>query len=252
MSDFGIVIPARFGSSRLPGKPLREIAGKPMIQWVWENAKQAGAEFVFIATDDARIEAVAQKFGAEVVMTSADHATGTDRLAEVVAKRQIPEQTIVVNVQGDEPLLAAKMMQLVAHSLAEFPEAGISTLANPITEASALFSPHAVKVVLDARGFALYFSRAPIPWDRDAFTHGVPQKLPDDVRFLRHVGLYAYRAGALKRLSQEPQTLLEKSESLEQLRALHLGIPIVVSVVDEQPAHGVDTEEDLLVVAKSC
>lgn len=245
MKPFGIVIPARYASSRLPGKPLLELAGKPMIQWVVENAKKVGAEFVWVATDDERIAEVVRAFGGEAVMTQADHATGSDRLAEVVAQRDLAPETVIVNVQGDEPMLAAKFIEMVATALIDHPEASIATLANPILEATEVFDPNVVKVVLRNDGMAHYFSRAPIPWHRLAFAHGVPSELPADVPFLRHVGLYAYRAASLKRLSQLPQASVEGAESLEQLRALHAGFGIHVSVVDEAPAHGVDTPEDL-------
>lgn len=245
MTDFGIIIPARYASTRLPGKPLREIAGKPMIQWVVENARSAGAQFVYVATDDERIERVVRDFGADVVMTSPTHATGTDRLAEVVRKREIPPETIVVNVQGDEPLLPASAIQRVARALFEHPDAGIATLAHPIETVDELFNPNVVKVVLDGRGFAMYFSRAPIPWVRDAFADGRPEQLPSGVPFLRHVGLYGYRAAALTQLADLPQPEVETAESLEQLRPLRWRIPIHVSVVDEALPPGVDTVDDL-------
>ncbi len=250
MTDFGIVIPARFASSRLPGKPLRLIAGKPMIQWVVERAKEAGAQFVWVATDDSRIESTAREFGSEVVMTSASHATGTDRLAEVVQAKEVSPDTIIVNVQGDEPLLSIESIRLVAGALEAHPHAGIATLAHHIDSVEDLFNPNIVKVVLDQQGKASYFSRAPIPWVRDAFALGPPEQLPQGVPFLRHVGLYAYRAGALSQLSRLPQPPVEQAESLEQLRALHAGIKIHVSVVHEAPAPGVDTEEDLLRVER--
>ena len=249
MTAFGIIIPARFGSSRLPGKPLRDLAGRPMIQWVYENAQRAGAGFVWVATDDERIAHAVQGFGGEAILTSTDHATGGDRLAEVVRSRKVPDETIVVNVQGDEPLLDAKYVRLVADALGENPAAGIATLATPIATPAELFNPNVVKVVLDDAGSARYFSRAPLPWARDAFAAGQPEALPENVPFLRHVGLYAYRAGALTALSKLPQPPVERAESLEQLRALHAGIRIHVSVVSEAPPHGVDTEEDLVRVA---
>ncbi len=245
MTAFGIIVPARFGSSRLPGKPLRDIAGRPMIQWVCENAGCAGADFVWVATDDERILEAVRAFGGNAMLTSSDHATGTDRLAEVVEAREVPEETIVVNVQGDEPLLDAKFIQLVARALEENPQAGIATLACPIADPAELFNPNVVKVVTDAEGMACYFSRAAIPWVRDSFGLGEPRVLPEGISFLRHVGLYAYRARALTALSKLPQPPVECAESLEQLRALYAGIRIHVTVVDEAPTHGVDTEDDL-------
>lgn len=251
MSPFGIIIPARYASTRLPGKPLRAIAGKPLIQWVYENALRAGAEFVWVATDDERIEQAVRAFGGEVVMTSSTHQTGTDRLAEVVKKREVPAETIIVNVQGDEPLLPVAAIQDVAQLLAQQEAAGIATLAHPLSTVAELFNPNVVKVVLNERGFASYFSRAPIPWVRDAFAAGKPDELPAGVTFLRHVGLYAYRARSLEALSALPAAPTEQAESLEQLRALYCGIQICVSVVHEALPPGVDTEEDLEgVVAK--
>jgi 3-deoxy-manno-octulosonate cytidylyltransferase (CMP-KDO synthetase) len=243
--EFGIVIPARYASTRLLGKPLRLIAGQPMIQWVVQSAQRAGAAFVWVATDDERIEQAAREFGAEVVMTSPEHPTGTDRLAEVVDKRAVPADTVIVNVQGDEPLLPPEAVRLAAATLLEHPSAGIATLAHPITNPDELFHPNAVKLVMDRAGRALYFSRAPIPWVRDAFASGKPQDLPPGTPFLRHVGLYAYRAEALRRLAALPQCDLERAESLEQLRALHAGIEIRVAVVQEALPPGVDSEKDL-------
>lgn len=251
MVDFGIVIPARYGSTRLPGKPLREIVNKPMIQWVVENARNAGAAFVWVATDDERIQNAVEGFGAEAVMTSSDHATGTDRLAEVVGARGVPPETIIVNVQGDEPLLPASAITTVARALDENPSAGIATLCHPITTSDELFNPNVVKVVLDSEGFASYFSRAPIPWARDAFSGERPATLPEGVPFLRHVGLYAYRAGALSELAKRPQPATERAESLEQLRALFSGIRIHVTRVEEALPPGVDTEEDVAKAAQA-
>jgi len=216
-----------------------------MIQWVYENAQQVGASFVWIATDDERIAKAARGFGAEAMMTDSNHSTGSDRLAEIVRKRELPGETIIVNVQGDEPMLEGRFVDLVAEALANHPQAAIATLANPISEPSEVFNPNAVKAVLGNDGMAQYFSRAPIPWHRNAFANGVPQELPEKTPYLRHVGLYAYRAASLLQLSELPPASLEEAESLEQLRALQAGMGIHVSVVDEAPAHGVDTPEDL-------
>ncbi len=245
MVEFGIVIPARFASSRLPGKPLRLIAGKPMIQWVVERARATGAQFVWVATDDARIESVVRNFGGDVVMTSSDHATGTDRIAEVASKRGLSPETIVVNVQGDEPMLPPTAIVAVAEALENNAQAQISTLAHHILSVDELFDSNVVKVVLGDSSRALYFSRAPIPWVRESFAQDQPTELPQGVPFLRHIGLYAYRVAALTALSRTLQSKLEKAESLEQLRALDAGIGIHVAIVDEALPPGVDTEQDL-------
>jgi 3-deoxy-manno-octulosonate cytidylyltransferase (CMP-KDO synthetase) len=246
MTDFGVIIPARFASSRLPGKPLRDLAGKPMIVRAWQNALKTGAAFVLVATDDLRIARVVEAAGGEAILTSPDHASGTDRLAEVVCRRGIADETIVVNVQGDEPLLDASLVRRVADALAQRPRAGISTLATPIRDATDLFDPNVVKVVVDSAGMALMFSRAPVPWVRDLFNAKAPcSKLPPDADFLRHIGLYAYTVGTLKRIGATPPVALEKAECLEQLRALWLEIGIHVTVAQEPPARGVDTEADL-------
>ncbi len=245
MVDFGIVIPARYASTRLPGKPLLDIAGKPMIRWVVENSREAGAKFVWVATDDERIKDGVEAFGGEAIMTSPAHTTGTDRLAEVVRLREVAPETIIVNVQGDEPLLPASAIKLAAQALEDNPSAGIATLAHPIESADELFNPNVVKVVLDQGGFASYFSRAPIPWVRDAFTKGPPTELPRGVPFLRHVGLYAYRAGALTDLAERAPAPTERAESLEQLRALHAQVAIHVTLVSEALPPGVDTASDL-------
>lgn len=244
MSDFVVVIPARFGSSRLPGKPLMEIDGLPMVQHVWLRARESSAARIVIATDDARIEQAARGFGAEVVMTRDDHHSGTDRLAEVGAKLALPDETIVVNVQGDEPLLPAAVIDLVAERLAADARASVSTLAEPIHDVDTLFNPNVVKVVTDLSGRALYFSRAPIPWDRNAWKTQPPTLLETDA-WLRHVGLYAYRAGFLSDYVNWPPAPLEQLEQLEQLRALQHGHLIQVATVSSSLPGGVDTLEDL-------
>lgn len=245
LTSFGIVIPARMGATRLPGKPLREIAGKPLIGWVLENAQQAGAEFVWVATDDVNIATAVMQLGGDAVLTSAEHPSGTDRLAEVVRLRELPPETLIVNVQGDEPLLEPGTIELVASALAARPKAAMTTLATRIHRVKELFSPNVVKVVLDRDGYARTFTRAPVPWMRDAFAAGPPAELPASVPFLRHVGLYAYRAQTLLSLAEQQPVPWERAESLEQLRALWLGLPIHVTVVQQAPPHGVDTEEDL-------
>ncbi len=243
---FGIVIPARFASSRLPGKPLRQIAGKPMIVRVLENARQMGAEFVTVATDDSRIAAVVEAAGGQVMLTSTEHPSGTDRLSEVAERLRLSPESILVNVQGDEPLLAASEVKRVADTLYAHPSAGIATLATPIREPAQLFDPNVVKVVTDAQGSARYFSRAPIPWIRGLFEHTrLTGQLPEHVPFLRHIGLYAYRVGTLRKIASHEPVAVERAERLEQLRALTLGIQIQVTTIDSAPLPGVDTEEDL-------
>lgn len=244
---FGVIVPARYASTRLPGKPLRLIAGKPMIVHVAKNARASGAKYVVVATDDERIADAASGAGFEAILTSPEHASGTDRLAEVVEKKELGPRSIVVNVQGDEPLLPAESIRAVALALARHPTAGIATLATPIRAVEDIFNPNVVKVVHDAAGFACYFSRAPIPWVRDAFDMARPagEAMPPGVNPLRHVGIYAYRVGALLRMARQAPVAVEQAEALEQLRALWLGIPIQVSVLDTAPPHGVDTEEDL-------
>ncbi|MDF3917672.1 MULTISPECIES: 3-deoxy-manno-octulosonate cytidylyltransferase [Salinicola] len=244
MNDFVVVIPARYGSSRLPGKPLMDIDGLPMVQHVWMRANDSGASRVVIATDDARIEQAARAFGAEVVMTRDDHPSGTDRLAEVAARLQLPDETIVVNVQGDEPLLPASAIDRVAARLAADGRASVSTLAEPIHDVDTLFNPNVVKVVTDLTGRALYFSRAPIPWDRNAWKTQPPTLLETDA-WLRHIGLYAYRAGFLAEYVNWQPAPLEQLEQLEQLRALQHGHLIQVATVTSSLPGGVDTLEDL-------
>jgi 3-deoxy-manno-octulosonate cytidylyltransferase (CMP-KDO synthetase) len=245
---FKVVIPARHASTRLPGKPLLEIAGKPMIRHVWERARGSAAGEVIVATDDARIAAACRGFGAEVMETRKDHHSGSDRIGEVIQRRGWDPETIVVNLQGDEPCMPPALIDQVAAGLAEHPAVGVATLAYPIADAETLFDPHVVKVVIDAQGLALYFSRAPIPWHRDAFQGG-RAKLPHGVRFLRHLGLYAYRAGFLTRYISWPPAALEVTESLEQLRILWHGEGIHVGVAAQEPGPGVDTAEDLKRVA---
>lgn len=247
MAPFGVIIPARYASTRLPGKPLRDIAGRPMIAWVIDRARESGAAFVLVATDDERIAHAVERHGARAVLTSPAHPSGTDRLAEAAALEKLPPDTIVLNVQGDEPLLPPAAIRVVAQALAERPEAALATLAAPLHDVADLYSPHVVKVVLDQAGYARAFSRAPLPWVRDAFPPlpERPPTLPPGVSFLRHVGLYGYRVKTLTRLAASPVVPWERAESLEQLRALWLGLPIHVTVVDEAPPHGVDTEEDL-------
>ncbi|MEZ5584555.1 MAG: 3-deoxy-manno-octulosonate cytidylyltransferase [Candidatus Competibacteraceae bacterium] len=241
---FRVAIPARHDSVRLPGKPLRILAGSPLIEHVYRNAQASGAKDVIIATDDERIRKVAEGFGATVCLTSAAHASGTDRLAELVERQGWAQDEIVVNLQGDEPLIAPALIRQVALGLANHPAAALATLHTRIQTAHELFDPHIVKVVTDRQGYALYFSRAPIPFHRTAFCEtDQPAKLPDDTAYLRHIGLYAYRVETLRRYPQLPACAAEKAESLEQLRALWNGLRIFVEEAVEIPPAGVDTEE---------
>lgn len=241
---FVIVIPARYGATRLVGKPLREIAGKPLIQHVFERAAKCGAEHVVVATDDERIHQIAENFGAEVCMTSSRHRSGTDRLAEVARLKEYGDDQIIVNLQGDEPLMPPAVLKQVAEDLAEHNDASVATLCAHIKDAGELFDPHAVKVVMDRAGYALYFSRAPIPWDRETF--GIAAKsLSETVNHYRHIGVYAYRAGFLRDYSTWPVCGVEAAESLEQLRVLWHGHRIHVAEAVAEVPPGVDTEEDL-------
>lgn len=242
--DYKVVIPARYASTRLPGKPLRELLGKPMLQYVHESASTCAAAQVIIATDDARIESAAHAFGAEVCMTSPDHASGTDRLAEVVERLRWPDEAIVVNVQGDEPLMPPALIDQVAQDLAANDAAAVATAATPLLAAGEFFDTNVVKVVTDRDGYALYFSRAPIPWDRDLL-HDDIKALPIGIAPLRHIGIYAYRAGYLRRYAQMRPCPLEQAEQLEQLRALWYGERIHVAEAVQRPGPGVDTEDDL-------
>lgn len=243
---FRVVIPARLASTRLPGKPLLDIAGKPMIQHVYERAVESGAEQVIIAVEDPTVQSCAEGFAAEVCMTSTEHRSGTDRLAEVVEKYAFADDEIIVNVQGDEPQLPPALIRQVAQDLDAFPGAGVATLAAPIHDATELFDPNAVKVVMDAAGYALYFSRAPIPWSREHFTDAVGHgPLPAGAGWYRHIGIYAYRCGFLRRYSRWSPVSLEQTEALEQLRVLVNGDRIHVSLTDTAPQAGVDTPTDL-------
>jgi 3-deoxy-manno-octulosonate cytidylyltransferase (CMP-KDO synthetase) len=243
-ADFVVVIPARFASTRLPGKPLLDIGGKPMIQRVYEQAKKSRAREVWIATDDERIAHVARTLGARVCMTQGDHVSGTDRLQEVAQQQHWPENTIVVNVQGDEPLIPPTIINQVANNLARSGKAAMATLCERITDIDVFLDPNAVKVVFDKDGHALYFSRAPIPWPRDAFREN-QQVFPLHLAAYRHIGLYAYRVSFLHRFVGWSPTALEQTESLEQLRGMAQGVAIHVEEACEAVPGGVDTEADL-------
>ena len=235
---FRIVIPARFDSSRLPGKALLPLAGKPMLQWVHERARSSHAAEVLVATDDERIASAARGFGAQVAMTARTHLSGTDRIAEVAATRGWQDGDIVVNVQGDEPLIPPVIIDQVAALLGTHPRADIATLASRIDNIADFNDPNQVKVACDGTGRALYFSRAPIPWNRDAASSLTPASL-------RHIGIYAYRVGALRRLAALPPGRLEQIEKLEQLRALENGMEIRVALAAERPLADVNTAADL-------
>lgn len=242
--DFRIVIPARYASTRLPGKPLAHIAGKPMIVRVCEAVAACVADEVVVATDDARVEAVVRQHGHRVCMTRADHPSGTDRIAEVAGRCGWPDETIVVNVQGDEPLIDPRLVTAVAEALRNDPAAAIATAAHAIEAAEDYFNPNVVKVVTAASGRALYFSRAPIPWHRDGLVVQREQ-IPAGLLPRRHVGLYAYRASFLRSYGALAQSPIEQWESLEQLRALWHGYSIQVIDCGQTPPAGVDTPEDL-------
>lgn len=239
---YKIVIPARYSSSRLPGKPLLDIAGKPMIQHTWERAceTQVDNADIYIATDDERVFDAVIGFGGNAVMTSSEHPSGTDRLAEVALGLQWDENDIIVNVQGDEPLIEPEYIELAAQSLLQNSALDIATLATPIYEIGQLIDPNTVKVVCDITGKALYFSRATIPFDRDNM--GFDDL---DIKPLRHIGLYAYRVSSLLSMSRSPSADIENLECLEQLRALYQGMAVHVTTVSASPAPGVDTAEDL-------
>jgi 3-deoxy-manno-octulosonate cytidylyltransferase (CMP-KDO synthetase) len=241
---FRVVIPARYASSRLPGKALLTIGGKPMIQWVYERACASRAHEVLIATDDLLIVSAAHSFGAQTVMTAATHESGTDRIAEVARLHGWADSDIVVNVQGDEPVIPPASIDQVASLLQSNPSAQIATLATPITSLSEFMDPNAVKVVTDGEGRALYFSRAPIPWERDGASSGIVSQT-SFAGARRHVGIYGYRVSGLLRLASLERTALEQHEKLEQLRALENGLEIRVADSVEQPGPDVNTAADL-------
>lgn len=243
--DFVVVIPARFASTRLPGKPLLDIGGKPLIQHVYERGIACKAREVIIATDDLRIRDVAESFGAEVCMTEVSHQSGTDRIAEVVRQRGYDDGQIIVNLQGDEPLIPLSLLHQVAKNLHAHPDASIATLCEEIENENDVFNPNIVKVVTDKQGFALYFSRAPIPWEREGGQDWGKSQFSINVAHHRHIGLYAYRARFLREYTTWPPCELESTEALEQLRALWNGHKIHVAMALEPSVIGVDTQADL-------
>ncbi|MBN8762927.1 MAG: 3-deoxy-manno-octulosonate cytidylyltransferase [Thiobacillus sp. 63-78] len=240
---FRVVIPARYASSRLPGKPLADIGGRPMVLHVLERALQAGAESVTVATDDVRVQRVVEAAGYQALLTSPDHQSGTERLVEVAETLDWPDDALVVNVQGDEPLIDPALIREAARQLVLHDDAVMATLAHPIHDHADFVNPNVVKVVPDEAGYALYFSRAPIPWPRDAFS--ARQPMPHEFGALRHIGLYAYRAGFLRIYASLGRSPLERHEMLEQLRVLWHGYRISLGVTPIAPAPGVDTPEDL-------
>lgn len=244
--NFTAIIPARFASTRLPGKPLADICGKPMVIRVMEQAIQSGASRVIVAADHPDVVRAVQQAGGEVCLTRQDHQSGTERLAEVIEKYQFPDDHIVVNVQGDEPLIPPAIVKQVAENLAQS-QARMATLAVPVTDVEEAFNPNAVKVVTDSQGYALYFSRATIPWERERFSKSL-ETIGDS--FLRHIGIYAYRAGFIRQYVNWVPCPLEQIELLEQLRVLWYGEKIHVAVAKEHPTAGVDTSEDLVRVVE--
>lgn len=241
---FVVVIPARFSSTRLPGKPLADIVGKPMIQHVYERAMQSHATRVIVATDDQQIKKAVEAFGGNVVMTSDKHLSGTDRLEEVAYHLQLKDSEVIVNVQGDEPLIPPRVINQVALNLLNNVQAGIATLSEPLSSVDDLFDPNIVKVVVNQHNFALYFSRAAIPWARDSFAQTKTQ-LPVNIHYQRHVGIYAYRVNFLHQFVKWAPAPIEQAESLEQLRAMWHGVTIHVAQAQEAIPTGVDTPADL-------
>ncbi len=240
---FRVVIPARYASSRLPGKPLADIGGRPMVLHVLDRALAAGAGSVVVATDDIRVRDAVEAAGHPALMTSPDHQSGTERLVEVAEILGWPDDALVVNVQGDEPLIDPALIREAARQLVLHEDAVMATLAHPIHDHADFTNPNVVKVVVDEAGYAVYFSRAPIPWPRDAFAAGQP--MPHELGALRHIGLYAYRAGFLRTYAGLAASPLERHEMLEQLRVLWHGYRISLGVTAVAPAPGVDTPEDL-------
>ena len=247
--SFTIIIPARFESSRLPGKPLMDIHGKPMIQWTWQQAKKSGAERIIIATESQQVKEACEAFGAEVCLTGDQHQSGTERIAEVIELANIADDEIIVNVQGDEPMLPAELIHQVAEGLETHTKTQMATLCEPIENVETVFDPHAVKVSRDVNHFAINFSRAPLPWSRDTFA-GQDKTLPVNWAYKRHIGLYAYRAGFVKQYVTWPECELEQVEKLEQLRVLWHGEDILVLDALCDAGVGVDTAQDLEQVRK--
>lgn len=235
--EFDVLIPTRYAATRLPGKPLLDICGKPLVQWVYERAKSSKADRVIVATDDERVKAAVEGFGGDVFLTRPDHRSGSDRIAEVVNQLHLPKDRIVVNVQGDEPLIPGTLIDKVARLLLTDDLVSVATACHEIKSHKEFNNTNVVKVVCNTKGYALYFSRAPIPWPRQVSEEGV--------RALRHIGIYGYRVALLREFTRWPQSDIEKTEQLEQLRILEHGVPIAVCRVQEPPGVGIDTPEDL-------
>jgi len=250
--SFHVIIPARYHSTRLMGKPLCEIKGRPMLAHVYERACQSNASRIIIATDDERILQVAQQLGAESYLTDPHHLSGTYRIAEIVSTLNISDEEIIVNLQGDEPTMPPALIKQVAMILSEQPQAQVATLCEPFPEEENIFNPNIVKVVRDQNNFALYFSRAPIPWVRNSFSFSSNNQMGKfgETGHFRHLGLYAYRAGFLKQITQLAACNIENDEALEQLRILYYGGKIYVANACEKTGIGVDTPEDLEKVQK--
>lgn len=239
---FHVIIPARFSASRLPGKPLLAIGDQPLIQWVWQCARASGAASVTIATDDERIVEASKAFGADILLTSPRHASGTDRIAEVVREKGLAADDVVVNLQGDEPMMPAAVVRQVADALSSRPQIDIATAVAPIQSLAEFLDSSCVKALRARDGRALYFSRAPVPWPRDSITAGQPSRFDGA---WRHIGIYAYRVRSLLQFASWPPTPLEEAEKLEQLRALEHGMQIHLVTLSEAPPAGVDTPQDL-------
>jgi 3-deoxy-manno-octulosonate cytidylyltransferase (CMP-KDO synthetase) len=244
-TEFVVLIPARLASTRLPDKPLADIAGLPMVVRVAQRAARSGARRVVVAGDDPRIVAACEAHGVQAMLTRTDHASGSDRLSEACTKLGLADDAIVVNVQGDEPLIEPALVDAVAQTLSDHPDAAMSTAAHAITLPEEFANPNVVKTVLDAKGYALYFSRAPIPWWRDGFVQHGTKAVPTSPPALRHIGIYGYRAGFVRRFPSLPAAPVESTEALEQLRALWHGYRIAVHVSAHAPGPGIDTPEDL-------
>ena len=242
--SFSIIIPARFASTRLPGKPLREICGKPMIEHVIDRALESDADEVVVATDVQEIADAVSHLNIKVCLTHSDHQSGTERLSEVIEQLDFADDKILVNLQGDEPLMPPVCLNQVGHALENDPVLQMATLCTPLTDLDELFDPHTVKVIRDINDYAIYFSRAAIPWSRDEFNHK-PRNMPKTQQYHRHIGLYGYRAGFIKQFLEWEVSEIEKTESLEQLRVLYHGVKLKVITAVKTPGPGIDTIEDL-------
>ncbi|WP_154223100.1 3-deoxy-manno-octulosonate cytidylyltransferase [Marinicella rhabdoformis] len=250
-TDFVICIPARYQSTRLPGKPLIQIKGKPLIQWAIESANKLGALEVVVATDDKRIFDFVESLGQKVVMTQNNHQSGTDRIAECAQIMNWPDETLVLNYQGDEPLVPKENINAVLQLFEQHDDISIGTLYQEIKTIEDVFNPNLVKIVTETNGKALFFSRAPIPWSQHLFNHTGTSELPEHVSYKHHIGLYVYRVSFLKDFSLLPQTELERVESLEQLRALSTGHKIATAKALLPTPHGIDTPEDIVTFEKT-